>query len=325
MVRSWFVVWGRFMISSRSVIRSRCMVRSGGRCMVWSRGRSMIRSGLMIRSRFMIRCRCVIRFRLMVSRSRCVIRSRFMIGSCGCMVRSWVVGLDGSVVNLLTAVHTALVVTGSDVLVEDCSISTFKGVLFTVSVTEMIGLTSCLRISIVSIRIWNTPTIKLCVTLSNSDRYRLYRLHLIWSLLQQYWACRLDIGRLRSMILWFMRRSVGVSMVSWSIGISMVLRLMGRSIRIRRMIGRSMGRNIRLRSIRSGCIRSRFIRSRCIGFRCIRFRCMRLRSRMIMGLEFQGRGVTWIIITMSGVICPLWEARSSLNKILHHLDTLTAL
>jgi len=325
MVRSWFVVrgrfvvWGRFMISSRSVIRSRCMVRSGGRCMVWSRSRSMIRSG------FMIRCRCVIRFRLMVRRSRCMIRSRFMIGSCGCMVRSWVVGLDGSVVNLLTAVNTALVVTGSDVLVEDCSISTFKGVLFTVSVTEMIGLTSCLRISIVSIRIWNTPTIKLCVTLSNSDRYRLYRLHLIRSLLQQYWACRLDISRLRSMILWFMRRSVGVSMVSWSIGISMVLRLMGRSISIRRMIGRSMGRNIRLRSIRSGCIRSRFIRSRCIRFRCIRFRCMRLRSRMIMGLEFQGRGVTWIIITMSGVICPLWKARSSLNKILHHLDTLTAL
>jgi len=318
-VRSWFMVWGRFMISSRSVIRSRCMVRSGGRCMVWSRSRSMIRSG------FMIRCRCVIRFRLMVRRSRCMIRSRFMIGSCGCMVRSWVVGLDGSVVNLLTAVNTALVVTGSDVLVEDCSISTFKGVLFTVSVTEMIGLTSCLRISIVSIRIWNTPTIKLCVTLSNSDRYRLYRLHLIRSLLQQYWACRLDISRLRSMILWFMRRSVGVSMVSWSIGISMVLRLMGRSIRIRRMIGRSMGRNIRLRSIRSRCIRSRFIRSRCIRFRCIRFRCMRLRSRMIMGLEFQGRGVTWIIITMSGVICPLWKARSSLNKILHHLDTLTAL
>lgn len=207
--------------------------------------------------------------------------------------------------------NTVLVVTGSQVLVEDGSVATFKCVLLAVSVTEMISLASCLWISIMSVLVRNTATIKLTVALGNSNRYRLYRLHLIRSLLKEHWAYRLLICRLRGMVIGFMGRGIWVSMVFRLVGrgiwVSVVFRLMRRGIRIRTMVGRSVRwnirlRSIRLRSVRSRCIRLRSVRSRSIRLRSIlfrsirlrskRFRNMRLRSRTIVRLQLQRRGVT---------------------------------
>lgn len=135
-----------------------------------------------------------------------------------------------------------------------------------------------------SVWVGNTSAVKLAVSLGHGDGHWLHGLHLVGPLLQEHWANRLLIGRLRwwpipgrfsRVIIRLGRRMVRIN--------SMVIRLGGRSIRIR-MIVRSVGRNIggRSRCIGGGLIGSWLVGSRSIGFR----------SWVVVRLQLQGRGIT---------------------------------
>lgn len=264
-------------------------VRSGGvvglRFMI-GRLRCMIRSGLMIRSRLMVgRGWCMVRSRSMiwgrgVVRCRFVVGCGFVVGGGGRMVRLG----KGGVVNLGSAVDAALVVTCAQVFVEDGAVPALKSVLLAVGVTEMVDLTSGLRISIMSAWVWHTSAVKFAVALGNSDGNWLHRLDLVGPLLQEHRTNGLLIGRLgrwpvtgrfSRMIIRLGRRMIRIN--------SVVIRLGGRSVRIR-MIFRSVRRNI---GGRSRCIGGWLIGSRSIGFR----------SWVVVRLQLQGRGITWIIIS----------------------------
>jgi hypothetical protein len=180
-----FVIGGWFVIGSRFVVLSWLVV--GGRLMI--RGRFMIGSGLVVWSRRMIRGRCVVGLRLMVRwgwgmvRLWLVVGCRCVIGF-GCVVGcSAVVGLDGGVINLLSAVHVVLVVTGAQVLIEDGSVPTLECILLPIRMTEIVDLTTGLRISIMFVRVGNTSTVKLAVPLGHSYGHRLDRFHLVGPLL----------------------------------------------------------------------------------------------------------------------------------------------
>jgi len=281
-----------------STVGSGCVVGLG---FMIGRLRGVIRSGLMIRSRLMVgRGWGVVWSRCMIW-GRGVVRCRFVVG-CGFVVgcRGRMVRLGkGGVVNLSSAVDAVLVVTCAQVFVEDGAVPALKSVLLAVGVTEMVDLASSLRISIMSVWVWHTSAVKLAVSLGYSDGNWLHRLDLVGPLLQEHRTNGLLIGRLgrrpvtgrfSRMIIRLGRRMIRIN--------SVVIRLWWRSVRIR-MIVRSVRRNI------GG-------RSRCIGGWLIGSRSKGFRSWVVVRLQLQGRGITWIIISARAMITSLLRQKRGL-------------
>lgn len=86
-------------------------------------------------------------------------------------------------------------VTSTNILVENCSISTLESILFPILMAEVIHLTPCFYICIVSARVRLATTVKPCVGLCHGDRKRLDTLHLVWPCLQQHRAYRVVRSR----------------------------------------------------------------------------------------------------------------------------------
>merc|ERR1719507_2132214 len=111
----------------------------------------------------MLRLGLIVRLRRMM---RFVVRLRRMMRL---IVRLWNISLPR------LALDIVLVVTGSNVFIEEGAFSTVKGILFSVCVTEMINLTSSLRVCIVSSRV-EAAAVKAGVGLGYRDGQRLYGL-----------------------------------------------------------------------------------------------------------------------------------------------------
>lgn len=111
------------------------------------------------------------------------------------------------------AINSSRMVTGSEIFIENCSVATMKGVLFSISMTVVVNLASGLRISIMTVGIGYFTAIKSCVRVMrrNGDRFDLFRL--VGSFFEHYRSLRFigvggsipirgwgSIGRLRLMV-----------------------------------------------------------------------------------------------------------------------------
>jgi len=104
----------------------------------------------------------------------------------------WVgrVGWWASITLPTFAINSSRMVTGSEIFIENCSVATVKGVLFSISMTIVVNLASGLRISIMTAGIGYFTAIKSCVRVMgrNSDRFDLFRL--IGSFFEHYRSLR---------------------------------------------------------------------------------------------------------------------------------------
>jgi len=103
-------------------------------------------------------------------------------------VSSLMVRLQGRDVSITSfADDIALVITGTNIFIEECSVATFECVLLPIVMAIMINLALSLRVCVVSAGVF-VAAVKAGVGLGHGDGQRLDRLDLVWPLLQEDWA-----------------------------------------------------------------------------------------------------------------------------------------